>query len=233
MKEKRRIHPAIQEMKLDVDKGKLSRRGFLRYATLLGMSAAAASQMVGLAWPKRAFAASIQRGGTLKVSSSVQKVTHPAQFSWIAGSQQLRQVAEYLTLTDGDNVTHPYLLENWQASDDLKTWTLNLRQGIKFNNGDDFVADDVVFTLNQWLNEDVGSSLLGMVGAYLDPTGIEKVNDHQVKLHLKRPEIALPEHFFHYPALVLNHKTFGCLVSPVKFLLSVFARYPASLRDVR
>ena len=208
MKENRPIHPAINELKLDLEKGKLGRREFLRYATLLGMSAAAASQMAGLAWPKKVFANSIQRGGTLKVSSSVQKVTHPAQFSWISGSQQLRQVAEYLTLTDGDNITHPYLLKNWEASEDLKTWTLNLRQGIKHNNGDEFAADDVVFTLNQWLNKDVGSSLLGMVGAYLDPTGIEKVSDHQVKLHLTRPEIAIPEHFFHYPAMVLNHRTF-------------------------
>jgi ABC-type transport system substrate-binding protein len=69
----------------------------------------------------------------------------------------MRQVAEYLTYTDGDNITHPYLLENWQASDDLKTWTLNLRKGIKHNNGDTFNADDVVFTFNQWLDKDVGS----------------------------------------------------------------------------
>jgi peptide/nickel transport system substrate-binding protein len=208
MKENRPIHPTIKELKIDLDKGKVSRREFLRYATLLGMSVAAASQMAGLAWPKKVFANDIQRGGTLKVSSSVQKVTHPAQFSWIAGSQQLRQVAEYLTLTDGNNITHPYLLENWEVSEDLKTWTLNLRQGIKHNNGDEFNADDVVFTFNQWLSEDVGSSLLGMVGAYLDATGIEKVSDYQVKLNLKRPEIAVPEHLFHYPALVLNHRTF-------------------------
>jgi peptide/nickel transport system substrate-binding protein len=101
-------------------------------------------------------------------------------------------VAEYLTYTD----------------EDLKTWTFNLRQGIKFNNGDEFTADDVVFTLNQWLDKDVGSSLLGMVGAYLSPTGIEKTDKYQVKLHLSKPEIAVPEHMFHYPALVLNHRTF-------------------------
>ncbi len=208
MKENKKMHPAIKELKIDLDKGKLSRREFLRYAALLGLSAAAATQMAGLVNPQKVFASSPQRGGTLRMSSPVHKVTHPAQFSWVAPSQQLRQVAEYLTVTDGNNVTHPHLLEGWEASDDLKTWTLNLRQGIKFNNGDDFSADDVVFTLNQWLNKDVGSSLLGMVGAYLDPTGIEKVSDYQVKFHLKQPEIGVPEHLYHYPALVLNHKTF-------------------------
>jgi peptide/nickel transport system substrate-binding protein len=44
--------------------------------------------------------------------------------------------------------------------------------------------------------------------AYLDPSGIEKVNKYQVILHLNTAEIAVPEHLFHYPAIVLNHKTF-------------------------
>ena len=208
MKKKKEIHPAIFELRDDFEKGKLTRREFLRYATLLGMSAAAASQVAGLAWPSKVFAYRIRRGGKLRVSGAVQKVTHPAQFSWVVPSNELRQVAEYLTYTDGNNVTHPYLLKNWQVSDDLKTWTLNLRTGIKFNNGDEFTSDDVIFTLNQWLNKDVGSSLLGMVGSYLSPTGIEKTDKYQVKLHLNKPEIAVPEHFFHYPALVLNHRTF-------------------------
>lgn len=203
-----KMHPLIPELIDQVEKGKLNRREFLRYAALLGMSVGAASALVGIPHPRRAFAGRIERGGTLRVSSTVQKVTHPAQFSWVAPSNQLRQVAEYLTYTDNENVTHPYLLKNWEATEDLKTWTLNLRQGVKFNNGDEFTADDVLFTMNQWLNKDVGSSLLGMVGSYLDPTGIEKSDKYQVKLHLKKAEIAVPEHMFHYPALVLNHRTF-------------------------
>jgi len=208
MKEaKRKIHPTIPELKDDLDKGKLTRRDFLRYATLLGMSAAAAGQMIGLTWPKKVFAAQPKRGGRLRIAAPVQKVTHPAQFSWLTPSNQMRQVSEYLTFTDGKNITHPYLLKDWAVSDDLKTWTLNLREGIKFNNGDLFTSDDVVFTLNQWLNKDVGSSILGLM-AYLDPTGIEKVDKYQVKLNLNTPELAVPEHLFHYPALILNHKTF-------------------------
>jgi peptide/nickel transport system substrate-binding protein len=208
MDKKEKIHPWISELVEYMNQGKLTRREFVRYAALLGMSAAAASQTAGLTWPRRASAATIQRGGTLRVSATIQKVTHPAQFAWINPSNQLRQVAEYLAYTDEDNITHPYLLKNWVASEDLKTWTLNLLQGIKFNNGDEFTADDVVFTMNQWLNKDVGSSILGLMGTYLDPTGIEKVNNYQVKLHLKQPELAVPEHLYHYPALVLNHRTF-------------------------
>jgi len=208
MHKKEKTHPLIHQLAEYLRQGKLTRREFLRYAALLGISVATTSRMTGLAWPRRASAGTIQRGDTLRVAATVQKVTHPAQFSWINPTNQLRQVAEYLTYTDKDNITQPYLLESWKASGDLKTWTLNLRRGIKFNNGDEFTSDDVLFTMNQWLNKDVGSSLLGMVGAYLDPTGIEKVNTYQVKLHLKQPELAVPEHLFHYPAMVLNHRTF-------------------------
>jgi len=203
-----RLHPYVSELIDQLEKGKLTRREFLRYAALLGVSVGVASSLIGLPRPRSLFAARVRRGGTLRVSGAVQKVTHPAQFSWVNPSNQLRQVAEYLTVTDNNNITHPLLLENWKASADLKTWTLNLRQGIKFNNGDEFTADDVVFTMNQWLNKDVGSSILGMMGTYLDPTGIEQADRYQVKLHLKKPEIAVPEHLFHYPALILNHRTF-------------------------
>ncbi len=202
------LNARVHELKQYLEDGKLSRREFVRYATLLGVSFFTALGMAGLPLPRRAFSADVRRGGTMKIATSVQKVTHPAQFSWVEPTNILRQVAEYLTLTDKNNVTHPYLLKNWKAADDLKTWTLNLRKGVKFNNGDELTADDVVFSINQWLNKDVGSSLLGMMGSYLDPSGIEKSGSHQVKLHLKKAEIAVPEHLFHYPAMILNHKTF-------------------------
>jgi len=201
-------HPRLEELLDGLKKGALSRREFIRFSAIMGMSTYAAAQLGGFALPKNARAAAVKRGRTIKIASPVHKVTHPAQFSWIAPTNQLRQVAEYLTYTDADNSTHPYLLENWQVSEDLKTWTLNVRKGVTFNNGDAFTADDVIFTMNEWLKKDVGSSMLGMIGTYLDATGIEKKGDHQVILHLKKAEIGVPEHFFHYPAMVLNHKTF-------------------------
>ncbi|MCF8076761.1 MAG: ABC transporter substrate-binding protein [Desulfotignum sp.] len=202
-------HPAFEGLKNDLSKGKINRREFIRYSAVLGISAAAAAQLTGLSlFTKTASASTVRRGGTFKIAGVVTKVTHPAQISWITPSNQIRQIAEYLTYTDHENITHPYLLKNWEVSSDLKTWTLNLRPGILFNNGDKFIADDVVFSLQQWLDKTVGSSMKGMLGGYLSDDGIEKVNDLQVKLHLKRPEIGLPEHLFHFPALILNHRTF-------------------------
>ena len=212
-----KIHQAIPDLLEDFRKGKISRREFFRYATLLGASLATARYLTAFApgpayaqtpAPTGAAAVAPKRGGTLRVAAQVHKLTHPAQISWVSPSNQLRQVAEYLTLTDRENITHPYLLEKWEASPDVKTWTLYLRKGIKFSNGDEFTADDVVFTMKEWLNKDVGSSMLGLMGDYLKPSGIEKVDPYTLKLHLDRGEIGVPEHLFHFPALILNHKTF-------------------------
>jgi peptide/nickel transport system substrate-binding protein len=52
MDKKHAIHPAIPQLKEDVKKGLLTRREFLRYAGLLGVSATAASQMIGFTWPR-------------------------------------------------------------------------------------------------------------------------------------------------------------------------------------
>ena len=207
-----RIHPGVHGLNSEYQKGKISRREFIRYSALLGMSVAAAGRMVyagGQQQPSVSpVTAGMRRGGIVKAACAVLKVGHPAQLSWNAHDLFYMQIASYLTYTDIQNITHPYLLKNWQVSDDLKTWTLNLKQGVTFNNGDEFTADDVIFTYNEWLKEDVGSAMLGLVGSYLEPTGIEKVSKYQVKLHLTRPEIAVPEHLFQFPALVLNHKTF-------------------------
>ena len=247
------VHSYIPELREQYRTGNISRREFLRYATLLGMSVGAATVMAACtpaatptavpptavppteapaaaavvsptvpsaaaavvsqtvpsagATTAPAAAGAITRGGTLTSASLVQKVTHPAQISWVSPSNQLRQVAEYLTQTDKDNITHPLLLEKWSTSDDLKTWTLNLRQGIKFNNGDPFTADDVVFTMGQWFDKSVGSSIAGLL-SFMDTTGIEKVDDHTIKLHLNTPDVGVPEYLFHYPALILNSRTF-------------------------
>jgi peptide/nickel transport system substrate-binding protein len=229
------VHVYIPELKDLYRKGRISRREFLRNATLLGMSLASASAFLAACGPTSApteapqpteaakateapkpteppAAAGPKRGGTIHGSMQVIRIDHPARYSWVYDSNCTRHVCEYLTLTDRLNITHPYLLEKWVASDDLLTWDLHLRKNVTWNNGDPFTADDVVFTMKEWLNPDVGSSILGLM-AYLQPTGIEKVDDSLVRLHLSTPEIAVPEHLFHYPAQVLHHSFEGDIVA--------------------
>lgn len=221
MTTQRRIHPAVLDAASDLRKGKMNRREFLRFATLLGASIPAAYALAGCAAPAgapttggsvtepaaEAAPGAITRGGSLRVGVLLQQIDHPARLSWVEGANVVRQVAEYLTETGPDNLTRPYLLDRWEANDDVNEWTLYLKQGIKFNNGDDFTADDVMFTFSQWLDQDIGSSMLGLL-SYLDGmNSVEKVDDYTVKLHLTAGNIGVPEHLFHYPGVVL-HRNF-------------------------
>ncbi len=206
MKKNQPIHPAIFDLQSDLHRRKMSRREFLRWATLLGASFATASTLAGCSSVETAAlppqSSSVKRGGALKIGTAVQPVEHPARLSWIEASNQLRQVAEYLTETGPDNITRPWLLERWETDDEVTTWTLYLRRGITFNNGANLTAADVIFNFEQWLDPGLGSSMAGLL-SYLDRTGIEKVDDYTIRLHLNEPQIGVPEHLFHYPALVL------------------------------
>jgi peptide/nickel transport system substrate-binding protein len=206
--EKERLHPLVHDLLDQNRQGKISRREFLRFSALLGLSVGAATSLGGFAPLRSAWAQTPKRGGTLKIAALVQKITHPAQLAWPEPTNQLRQVAQHLTLTDFQNITHPYLLKKWEVSDDLKTWTLHLQEGVKFNNGDEFTAEDVVFTIGQWLDPEVKSAMLGLIGGYLDKSGLEKAGKYTVKLNLKKPEIGVPEHLYSYQCVMLNHKTF-------------------------
>ncbi len=218
-KQRQNVHPYIPELEEQFKQGKISRREFLRMATLLGMSLAGAGAFLTSCGapeptsvpqataPLATAVPAIKRGGTMTIATRVQRVDHPARFSWIEASNQFRMVCEYLTRTNWDNITEPWLLERWEASADVKEWTLYLRQGIKFNDGSPLTADDVLFNFQQWLNPDIGSSMMGLVGGYLTADNVEKVDDYTVKLHLSTPQIGVPEHLFHYPGAIVP-KTF-------------------------
>jgi peptide/nickel transport system substrate-binding protein len=217
--EQKKIHPLVPEAQEMLRKGQISRRDFLRFSTLLGVSLASAKFLAACAQPPTPTEApasveattppmpSITRGGTLTAATRVERVAMPAQFSLVSQSHAWRHVFEYLTYTDPKGITTPYLLDSWTASDDLLKWTLNVKKGLKFNNGADFNADDVLFNFQMWLNPDTGSSLLGAM-SYLSPEGVKKVDDYTIELDFNSPSIFLPEHLFQYPAAIVP-KTFG------------------------
>ena len=124
-----------------------------------------------------------------------------------------RQCLDYPTRTDFDNITHPWLLEKWEPSEDLKTWDLYLKKGIKWSNGDELVADHVIWNIKRWLDPNTGSSILGLMKAYMmsedgksiwDSNAVEKVDDHHVRLNCRSAQLGVPEHLFHYQAYILH-----------------------------
>ncbi|MCB0196540.1 MAG: ABC transporter substrate-binding protein [Anaerolineae bacterium] len=212
-------HPAVRDLDSDLRHGRLTRREFMRYATLLGLSAGTATvaaQCGGLPQPtvsqlKNAEATvpgasptPIRRGGTYRIAMPLNSsIDHPARMATNSQLNIVRQVGEYLTETGPDNITRPYLLERWETSEDLKRWTLHLRQGITFNDGSPLRADDVLFSFDQWFNPEVGSAMANLLTYLNGVDDVEKVDDYTINLHLQSPRITVPEDLFHYQAVIL------------------------------
>jgi peptide/nickel transport system substrate-binding protein len=206
--DERRVHPYIPELVRQLEARRVDRREFLRTATLLGMSAPVAYGIVGRvlgegAIPRARAQGTPKQGGILRVGMQVQKMDDPATYSWTQMSNQTRHIAEYIAITGPDNVTRPMLAESWEASDDLKTWTFNLRQGVLWHNGDEFVADHVVWNFERWVNPDLASSNSGL-STFASMDGVEAVDKHTVRLHLNKPVLSAPEDCYNYPTAILH-----------------------------
>lgn len=76
----------------------------------------------------------------------------------------------------------PGLATEWQPIDDL-TWEFRLREGVKFHDGSDFNADDIICTYER--APDVPNSPSGY-GTYLKGKTFEKIDDYTI--HAKTPE---------------------------------------------
>ena len=113
-----KVHVALPKLVEQLKEGKLDRRDFLRTSTLLGLSASAAYALAGL--PEPIQEARAATGGTVRISMRVIKIDNPPIYDYIYDSNVARQHCEYLTRTCADNVTRPWLMEKWEASEDLK-----------------------------------------------------------------------------------------------------------------
>jgi peptide/nickel transport system substrate-binding protein len=90
-------------------------------------------------------------------------------------------VYEGLVRRGPDMKIEPALAESWETIDPLH-WRFHLRKGVKFHDGEDFTADDVIFSAHRVLS--AGSDLKGVIPADAD---IVKVDDHTVDFILKTP----------------------------------------------
>ncbi len=71
----------------------------------------------------------------------------------------LKPMYENLLTRDAKGEVAPMLAERWKVADGGRTWTFNLRKGVKFHNGDPFTAEDVRFTFASLAKEGSANSL--------------------------------------------------------------------------
>ena len=94
-----------------------------------------------------------------------------------------------------DGTVTPLLAESWEMEEDGKVWIVNLREGVTWHDGEEFNADDVIFSFNAYANPAVGSrwnvKLADVVGfdevregSAETLAGVTKVDDYTVRIEL-------------------------------------------------
>ena len=202
-------HPIALQYAQDAKAGKLSRREFMARTTALGVSVTAAYGLLGLAAPARA-GAHMQQGGTVRMQMEVRAVKDPRAFDWPQITYVTAGWLEYLVEYNNDGTFLPMLLESWDVNDNATVYVLNVRQGVTWNDGTPFTAQDVARNIAGWCDTTVeGNSMAARFSAIIDTeTGqaldgaIEVIDDYTIQLNLPAPDITLIAGMSDYPAAI-------------------------------
>ena len=100
--------------------------------------------------------------------------------------------------------TEPALAKSWAVSRDGKQYTLHLRQGLRFSDGQPLNADDVLFSFHLYLDEKVHSPQRDLLVIGGKPVEVQKVDDYTVRFELAQP-YAAAERIFDGLAIVPRH----------------------------
>ena len=162
--------------------------------TRLAAVLVAALIVVGAAWD----AGAQTKGGVLRVGNLGEPPTLDAHWTTASITETLtNHLYEGLYTLDDDNKPIPMLAESFPVvSPNGLTYTIKLRQGIKFHNGKEMTSADVVASLTRWGKQSVyGKDLFGYV------TEFRAVDKYTVELKLKEKvaivliNLAVPNNF--------------------------------------
>ncbi|MBS3812926.1 ABC transporter substrate-binding protein, partial [Candidatus Bipolaricaulota bacterium] len=123
-------------------------------------------------------------GGTLTYSSTaLPKTFNNMVASETSSSDVTEELMAGLTETSpATGRTVPALAKSWEISEDKKTYTFHLREGLKFSDGEPLTAEDVVFSFKDLcFNEEVEADMRDLMTIDGKLPEVEKIDEYTVQ----------------------------------------------------
>jgi len=114
----------------------------------------------------------------------------PAFQTGLDNPTHIRAVYEPLAVRDNQMRVTPVLATSWESNNDATEWTFHLRKGVRFHDGKEFGAADVVYTFKRLLDPKTPGGAASL--PFLKPDGIEMVDGFTVRFKTEKPVVELP-----------------------------------------
>ncbi len=140
--------------------------------------------------PAAAVAQEPQVGGSIVavIEGEPTSVDPAFDYDFVSGLATSSITEPLLKFCEGDTALCPNLATDWTVSEDGLTYTLTIREGVKFHDGTDMTVEDVVFSLDRVRDPELGSYVGWMLGNVADVTAPD---DKTVVITMSQPDALL------------------------------------------